>query len=426
MKEKIEVKVLTHIYWMLAIIIVTAASSLSTADSSNLIIALLISAIAFIFASRFEKVSFDGKLLIRTGLLSILESLISGQKPEITLDKIEMVATEAIRSRRGLHKIKYLYKVVVSGGNVQLVVMLNGAKKTNRRYLLVKELFNLLPESKIDPRSSELKQYLNDLENQQALSTIASTVEVDNSASQETLPPSLLRRAANSLKLEGQMQSALKCFYLAYEKEPRNAQLLYEMARFLRSFAMANSQNFFNRSRACLRLAAFLAKDEPKLLERIGETYFERLEYKLAARCFSRALSVEPMLYRANIGLAEIALRDGKLAHVAHFYSAAAEVSKDHAQKELAKREALYYEKLCSDEDYFEAEINRINKLKNFQWARDWSGLLLFIAWLIALLSGQFSTNLGKFAWSIVLSSCCVWFASVLFSFHYSQRHQMK
>lgn len=422
MKKKIEVRVLSHIYWVMALIVLTAASSLSM-DYNPLLLLLLLALVGlFILAAKFETITFDGKQIIRQGTLAFLETFLSGQKPQIALDQIEMVATEAIRSRKGLRHIKYLYKVAISGSSVQLTIMVNGAKNNSKRHLLVKELFNLLPETKLDPRSSELKQYLNDLPSNNALIEIANSAiapEIDK----DNVPTLILRRAANSLKLEGQMQKALQCFSLAYKKESRNAQLLYEMARFFRSLAMIDSPRLLSRSRACLRLAAFLAKNEPQLLERIGETYFERLDYKLAAKCFTRALMVEPMLYRANIGLAEIALRDGKLAHVAHFYSAAANVSKDRAQRDLANREANYYERLCSDDDYFEAEISRINKLKSFQWARDWSSLLLIISWMLALFTGLFSTNLGMFAWSIVFSSSCVWVASVLFSFHYSQRH---
>jgi tetratricopeptide (TPR) repeat protein len=416
MKQKIEVRVLSHIYWIMGLIVLTAAASLSIDTYSDWIVGLLILAITFILVGRLEKVSFDGKDIVRSGLLAFLESVISGKKTSLALDQIEMVATEAIRSRRGLRHIKYLYKIAISGKNIQLILMVNSNQANDKRHALVKELFNLLPESKIDPRSSELKQHLNNPDK-----VIA---EINNQEPTfQATPTNLLRKAANSLKLEGKMQEALKCFSLAYKKDPRNPQLLYEMARFFRSLSMIDSPQLVSRSRACLRLAAFLAKNEPHLLERIGETYFERLEYKLAARCFSRALAVEPMLYRSNIGLAEIALRDGKLAHVAHFYMAAASVSNDKAQKELATREANYYERLCSDEDYFEAEINRINKLKNFQWARDWASLLLITFWLLALLSGQFSADIGTFAWSIVFSSSFVWFASVLFSFHYSQRH---
>lgn len=424
MKKKIEVQVLSHIYWVMVLIVLTAASSLSIGHNLLTLLGLLAIIGILILAAKFETITFDGKEIVRKGTLAFLETFLSGQKTQIDLDKIEMVATEAIRSRRGLRNVKYLYKVAISGNSVQLLIIVNGAKNNSKKHLLVKELFNLLPETKLDPRSSELKQYLNDLPSNNALLEIAEIAALPEEESKQSLPILLLRRAANSLKLEGQMQKALKCFSVAYKREPQNAQLLYEMARFFRSLAMVDSPRLLSRSRACLRLAAFLAKNEPHLLERIGETYFERLDYKLAAKCFSRALVVEPMLYRANVGLAEIALRDGKLAHVAHFYSAAASVSKDRAQRELANREAIYYERLCSDEDYFEAEISRINKLKSFQWARDWSSLLLVTSWMLALFTGLFSTNIGIFAWSIVFSSSLVWVACVLFSFHYSQRHQ--
>jgi tetratricopeptide (TPR) repeat protein len=424
MKKKIEVEVLSHIYWVMALIVLTAASSLTLDHNPIMSIFLLGIMGLLILAAKFETISFDSKLVIRKGFLAFLETFLSGQKPQIALDQIEMVATEAIRSRRGLRNVKYLYKVAISGNGIQLIVIVNGAKKNSDRHSLIKELFNCLPETKLDPRSSELKQYLNDLPSNNALLEIAETAASPHLEEAQIPPILLLRRAANSLKLEGQMQKALKCFTLAYKNDPKNAQLLYEMARFFRSLAMIDSPRLLSRSRACLRLAAFLAKNEPHLLERIGETYFERLDYKLAAKCFSSALVAEPMLYRANVGLAEIALRDGKLAHVAHFYSAAASVSRDRAQKELASREADYYGRLCSDEDYFEAEINRINKLKSFQWARDWSSLLLIASWMLALFTGLFSTNLGIFAWSIVFSSSLVWLGSILFSFHYSQRYR--
>jgi tetratricopeptide (TPR) repeat protein len=291
---------------------------------------------------------------------------------------------------------------------------------------LVKGILNALDDSKLDPRSSELRQHLNDARPREALIEFARRLETSQEGIEtyKNLPTTLLRQIANSLKLEGCMQQAFHCFSLAYKRDPRNAHLLYEMARFFRSLGAINHPRLLSRSNACLRLAAYLAKDQPRLLERIGETYFERLEYKHAARCFLKALGMEPNLYRANIGLAEIALRDGKLAHVAHFYSAAAIVTGDRAQRDLAMREANYYTRLCSDEDYFEAEISRITKLQNFQWARNSSALLLFIFWMLALLSGRFSNELGSLAWSAVITTSLVWLGSVLLSFHYGQRHQ--
>src|SRR5205814_1445168 len=147
---------------------------------------------------------------------------------------------------------------------------------------LVKQLLNSIDESKLDPRSSELKQRLNDSRTKETLVEFAREIELNGSSSEENkeLPTTLLRQMANSLKLEGCMQQAFHCFSFAYRRDPRNAQLLYEMARFFRSLGVINHPRLLSRSKACLRLATFLAKDEPRLLERIGETYFERLEYK--------------------------------------------------------------------------------------------------------------------------------------------------
>ena len=127
------------------------------------------------------------------------------------------------------------------------------------------------------------------------------------------------------------------------------------MARFFHTSAQTEDARLLQRSDACLRLASRLAHKEPDLLERIGEAFFERLDYKRAADCFRRALEFDPARFRANIGLAEIALRDGKLAHVAHYYGAAAG-NDDRALARMASREAQYYERLISDEWFLESD----------------------------------------------------------------------
>lgn len=425
MEQTISVRVLSSVYWTVALVSLTASASFFTRSYATPAFCILLFVPLVLLASHFERIIFDGKTLMRKGLLAFLESIVFGHPMSLPIDTIEMVATEAIRSRRGLQQIKYFYKIIVAGGNIQIVIRLNGRSKKNSNDL-VKELFNSLEENKLDPRSSELKQYLNDQRSKEVLIDYAKQLELteDHIEKNISVTSLFLRELANSLKLEGYMQQAFRCFNLAYKLDPRNARLLYEMARFLRSLAMIDNPRLLTRSRACLRRAAFLAKDEPQLLARIGETHFERFEYKQAAKCFLRALVIEPTLYRANIGLAEIALRDGKLAHVAHFYSAAASTSNDPAQRELAVREAVYYERLCSDEDYLAAELNRITKLRHFQWARNSSALLLFVFWIGALLIAQVSTEMGRFAWFAVFSSGLVWISSVFFTLHYSQRHQ--
>ncbi|MBL8148483.1 MAG: tetratricopeptide repeat protein [Blastocatellia bacterium] len=427
MSRNIKASTLGHIYRLLLLVSFTALISVLVSQDYIFLIFGATLFLLLLVASRFEKITFNGQVLKRSGLFAFCESLLTRQKQALQIEQIEMVTTEAIRSRLGRKKFKYVYKVTATGEGTHIPIMVSSGKPSTSSEL-VKNLFSLLDENKLDPRSGELRDYLHQLDQKERQDEVIEFVintELNESSAEiyKKLPSKLLREIANRLKLEGFMHQAFHCFSFAYKREPGNAQLLYEMARFFRSLGSISHPRLLSRSGACLRLAAFLAKDEPRLLERIGETHFEQFEYKKAANCFSKALSIDPTLYRANIGLAEIALRDGKLAHVAHFYQAAATVSSDKAQKNLALREADYYNRLCSDEDYFEAEISRITKLQNFQWVKNSSSLLLVVFWLLATLSGWFSQELKSLAWSAVLSTSVVWIGSIFLSSRYSHRN---
>jgi hypothetical protein len=160
-------------------------------------------------------------------------------------------------------------------------------------------------------------------------------------------------------------------------------------------------------------LASRLAGDEPALLERIGEAFFERTDFKRAGECFRRALALDPARFRANIGLAEIALRDGKLAHVAHFYHAAAS-SEDVALSRMAVREARYYERLMDDDDFLEAELRRIKISNQVRWARRLAAMTFFSAWLVGGVVGRFSSMVEQFGWAIMAMTGFVWCALMI------------
>jgi tetratricopeptide (TPR) repeat protein len=226
------------------------------------------------------------------------------------------------------------------------------------------------------------------------------------------MPAPLLRRIGNALKLAGKLAQASSYFRVAYEKEPRNPQLLYEMSRFFHSSAQSEDIRLLQRSDACLRLASRLAGGEPDLLERIGEAFFERLDFKRASECFRRALQLDPARFRANIGLAEIALRDGKLAHVAHFYNAAAS-SSDAALSRMAGREARYYERLMDDDDFLEAELRRIRISNQVRWARRLAAMTFFSAWLVGGLAGRLSSMVEQFGWAIMAMSGLIWCTTI-------------
>jgi tetratricopeptide (TPR) repeat protein len=193
------------------------------------------------------------------------------------------------------------------------------------------------------------------------------------------------------------------------------------MSRFLRSSAQTLDPRMLQRSDACLRLASRLAREAPDLLERIGEVFFERLDYKRAADCFRRVLEVDASRFRANVGLAEIALRDGKLAHVAHYYNAAS-ASQDLALAKLARREAGYYQRLMSDDDFLEAELRRIRTVNQVRWARKLSALIFLIAWTVGSIVGRFVPPVQSYGWALMATSGLVWCVCALILQYFRNR----
>ena len=69
--------------------------------------------------------------------------------------------------------------------------------------------------------------------------------------------------------------------------------------------------------------------------------------------------------FKARVGLADIALREGKLAHVIHHYHEAARVSSEQALARYARSEGDYYMQLNNDDDYLATELRRINWLQS-------------------------------------------------------------
>lgn len=377
------------------------------------LLCLLIASIIY-FAGRYEKVCFDGQRLWREGLTSYFERIFSRQSTSIQIEDVELVSTEAIRSRR-LRRVKYCYNVKITARMIAITIPF---KIGNSDPSLLREVFSRLEETSLDPRSCELKEYLQQVE--PASSKYKDSFNADYCG----IPTQKLCRIAGDLKLEGALQEAYRCFFLAYKREPHNPRLLYEMARLLYSIGSYHPR-LLMRAAACLRLAAIFAKSDSKLLERIGETCFEKGDFEKASTYFTKALELEPTLFRSNIGLAEIALREGKIARVVHYYSNAARASSS-PQQRFALREAEYYNKLYSDDTYFRLEFDRIQKLGLAKSTRDFCVTLLLLSWVAALLGGFFLPQINQLAWMGIISSVSIWTASSIMMLRYSQRHVQK
>ena len=133
-------------------------------------------------------------------------------------------------------------------------------------------------------------------------------------------------------------------------------------------------------SRACaaLRLATQRGANDAQLLERIGESFLEYLDPDRAAKSFRRALEIDAHSFRAQLGLAEVALNDGKLAHVIHHYNDASRIAPDKADARLARREADYYARLNDDEAYLATELRRMNWLEHANRAQSLAARVSF------------------------------------------------
>jgi tetratricopeptide (TPR) repeat protein len=347
-------------------------------------------------AAFLDRIELDSQSITHKGPLALVLSLAFGTNRRLAISDIEAITTETLSFSFANGDTRITYHTRISGAGFEVAVRSHRAAYVS----FIKALFRLAGPHKLDPRSHELFEYFESGKDVKHFPLLKHEIE--------TMPASLLRRIGNSLRLAGRLSQASSYFRIAYEKEPRNPELLYEMSRYLRSSARTRDPRMLQRSDACLRLASRLAREEPDLLERIGEVFFERLDYKRAADCFRRVLEFDASRFRANVGLAEIALRDGKLAHVAHYYNAAS-ASADLALAKLARREAGYYQRLMGDDDFLEAELHRIRAVNQIRWARKLSALIFLIAWSVASILGRFVLPVQSYGWALMVTSGLVW-----------------
>ena len=393
-----------------------------------------------------DRISFDGQILSRRGPVPLLIRLAKGRALSLSIDDIERVETSAVRTLRRNGRVRYRYRSEITGRGSAFVFASGG----NSYRQMVRTLFPLLGYDKVDARSSELRDYLTDAQTLRLnleLLRIAPPVVLEGATSDlehnakkeirhqrmEGQVPSaidvergrLLRLAANELRAAGRLRESAEAFRRALIVIPHDGWLVYEFARFLRSQAGASRDaRLLQRSRACLRLAARRAGDDAPLLSRIGESFFEYGELAQATRAFNRALELNPRAFRAEIGLAEVALRNGKLAHVIHHYDAAARIAPDEALARHARREAEYYARLNDDDDYLTAELRRIGWLQHLQRARRLAARMTLASVLLALTGPSFDGSLESVGWSLASSSLIAWLGVALISRYFASRRK--
>ena len=166
-------------------------------------------------------------------------------------------------------------------------------------------------------------------------------------------------------------------------------------------------------ARAALRLASARAKDDSTLLTLIGESLIECGDVSRAERTLQRAVRIGADNFRARVELADLALRNGKLAHVIHYYRDGARLAPDKALTVFARREADYYARLNDDEDYLVAELRRINWLQSSARVRRLAARVTNASILVALAASYIDPAIGGLSWALASSSLFAWITSL-------------
>ena len=381
-----------------------------------------------------DRLVFDGLLLRRQGLLASVLHLLFGYRKQLAIDDFETVETQAVRTLRRGGSVRYRYRTQINGKGKQFVIISGG--RDYRK--MVRELFPLIHENKLDGRTRDLRDYLNDpnfLERKAQLSQLASSEILDVAESDFKLggkakrardvePVSatpedmerahVLRRLGNELRVSGRLREASEAFRRALNVRPHGAWLIYDFARLLRSQASAQGDaRLLSRARAALRLASIRAKNDLVLLPLIGESFLECGDARQARLALQKVVELDSGNFKARVGLADIALREGKLAHVIHHYHEAARVSSEQALARYARSEGEYYMQLNNDDDYLATELRRISWLQTVTRIRRLALRVTNFSVLLALIGGFLDPLAASFGWSLASSALIIWLLTV-------------
>ena len=381
-----------------------------------------------------DRLSFDGVTLKRSGFGTLPRRIFQRNMLKIAVADIEKIEVTSLRTLRRGGNVRYRYRVEICGSESS-VSFASGGRQFRR---MVQALLPQIGEHKLDARACELRDHLvapKVARSEAARLGIAPALVLENAAeaaekriekhrrghvqptSEEELERATsLRRIANDLRMIGCLQQSAEAFRRALLITPRNGWMIYEYARLLKSQASAfGDARLLGRACAALKLASLRGRDDARLLERVGESFLEYCDPPRAAKIFRHALDVDENSYRAQLGLAEVALGDGKLAHVIHHYNDAVRCAPEKASSRLARRESDYYSRLNSDEDYLAAELRRMNWLEGASRIQRLTARVSFASLLMALIASSIDqVVVAGLGWAMASSSIIAWSGSLL------------
>lgn len=379
-----------------------------------------------------DRVTFDGRRIRRTGLLPRVWAFLTNTRDRIKVNDVEMVQTNILRMiRRGGNHF-YTYRTSFLGKGKVFVV--NSGRNSYSRFL--EAVLPMLDEELLDRQTVEIRDHF--IERDEArlrarAAKIPSAEILENSLNhrngRSAAKPSAyadhdipaeralgLHRLANELRVSGLLPQAMEAFRRAVLIMPRDARLLFDYALCLRTYAGAQRDRAAERrALAMVRLAERRAGDDGELLARIGEGYFQFGEWKRASAVFKKAVERAGERFRTMIGLAEIALHEGKIAHVIHNFIAAGEIARTPSLRRWTKHEIDYFSRLNNDEEYMELEISRMNLLDTFEAVKR-SSLRIAMVGFPAILLGVLSEDdlIANVGWAVSMIAFTVWAAMIL------------
>jgi len=375
-----------------------------------------------------DKFVFDGQKIYRTGIFPKLWARLNGQELVLRLDEIRQVETFAFRTMKSGGTVLYKYRTVIRG-NKQDFVILSSNSEGYRKFF--KSFISSLPSEILDLRTLELREFLSDprrlkieaerlglpsdefLENSiEGIKSANGRKKSDKSDLQtsEMNKAERLRRLGNQLKIAGHLLQALEAFRRSLFLQPKDPRLLFDYARCLYSFADSErNQRLKMRAIAALRLASMRSNGDVELVTSIAEAHFQYGNLRYARKLFQQAIESTRENFRAAYGLAEVALKEGKLKQVVYYFSLASRFAKRESLKNWAEKEATYFLRLDTDDDYAEKEINRINWFNHMLLGKKIALKSAFVGFLM-ILFGLFSNeSLMDFGWTISMLSLLCW-----------------
>lgn len=381
------------------------------------------------FLALTDKIVFNGKRLYRSGLLAKGWTYLNRSRNWLKLKDVEQVETTAFPTLKRGGKVFYKYKTSIRGKGVDFTFSSGGSEYRK----MVRAILPLISENVLDNRSLEVRDYIPEPRQTRlkaSLSNIPPADVLENSFRQiqlrkkAALKPEVLalevdggekanglRVLANELRLSGSHLQALETFRRAALLKPTDAWLLFEFARCLQSFAGSEGNNKLERKAvAMMRLSELRAGNDGDLLARLGESYFQVGEWRRAGIAFHKAVEVVGEQFRSVRGLAEIALRDGKIAHVIHNFSIASRLAETPALRRWSNGEVEYFSRLNDDDEYMDMEIGRVNLLDALdRWKRT-SLRLAFIGFPIIAAGLFYDDNvIANCGWTLSGASLVLW-----------------